>query len=149
MPTNTSELGDFDQRIEVLIIPVSDVDRSRDFYVRLGWRLDVTPPGVVQITPPGSATSVQFGPEGFTPAAPGSATAYLVVADIVTAREALIAAGVEVTDYFHRTTEGFTPGLDPARTTYSTRATFPTPTTTPGSSKKSPPASPAASNLQA
>ncbi|MET7283376.1 VOC family protein [Kribbella sp. NPDC005582] len=124
MPTNTSELGDFAQRIEVLILPVSDVDRSRDFYVRLGWRLDVTPPGVVQLTPPGSATSVQFGPEGFTPAAPGSATAYLVVADIVTAREALVAAGVEVTDYFHATPDGMAPGLDPARATYRTRATF-------------------------
>jgi len=124
MPTNTSELGDFAQRIEVLILPVSDVDRSRDFYVRLGWRLDVTPPGVVQLTPPGSATSVQFGPEGFTPAAPGSATAYLVVADIVVAREALLAAGVKVTDYFHRGPDGMTPGLDPARATYSTRATF-------------------------
>ncbi|MFI5736602.1 VOC family protein [Kribbella sp. NPDC051587] len=126
MPTDTSGLGDFDQRIEVLVIPVSDVDRSRDFYVRLGWRLDVTPPWVVQLTPPGSATSVQFGPD-LTPATPGSATAFLVVADIVTAREALLAAGVPVTDYFHRTPEGFTPGLDPHRATYSTRATFPDP----------------------
>ncbi|MFK4088323.1 VOC family protein [Kribbella sp. NPDC020789] len=126
MSTDTSGLGDFHQRIEAIIIPVSDVDRSRDFYVRLGWRLDVTPPGVVQLTPPGSATSVQFGP-GITDAAPGSSTAYLVVADIVVAREALVAAGVPVTDYFHRAPDGFAPGLDPTRATYSTRATFPDP----------------------
>ncbi|GAB3936803.1 hypothetical protein GCM10029976_048960 [Kribbella albertanoniae] len=116
-------MSTFEQRIEALIIPVTDVDAARDFYVSLGWRLDVTPPGVVQLTPPGSATSVQFG-AGITPAAPGSSTAYLVVEDIVTAREALVAAGAPITDYFHRTAEGFTPGLDPERRTYSTRATF-------------------------
>ncbi|GAA0598613.1 glyoxalase [Kribbella sandramycini] len=118
-----SQLGTFDQRIEVLIIPVSDVDRSSAFYQSLGWRLDVTPPGVVQLTPPGSSASVQFG-AGLNPAQPGSSSAYLVVTDLVAAREALVAAGVEVSDYFHRGPDGFTPGLDPERQTYASRATF-------------------------
>jgi catechol 2,3-dioxygenase-like lactoylglutathione lyase family enzyme len=113
-----------DQRIEVVIISVADVERSRSFYVGIGWRLDATPPGVVQLTPPGSFTSVQFGPD-LNPAAPGSSVGYLVVDDIVSARNAILAVGVEVSDYFHRAADGqFLPGLDPERRTYSTRARF-------------------------
>src|ERR1700719_3756695 len=91
-----------DQKLEVVILPVSDVDRATQFYLRLGWRQDVTPPGsgVVQLTPPSSSCSVQFGAK-LTSAAPGSATSYLVVSDIVSARENLLAAGVQVREIFH------------------------------------------------
>ncbi|MFI5735037.1 VOC family protein [Kribbella sp. NPDC051587] len=121
--STTEKPGDFDQKVEAVIIAVSDVDRARDFYVGLGWRLDATPPGVVQLTPPGSATSIQFGPN-LNPAQPGSSIGYVVVSDIVEAREGLLKAGADVDDYFHRTAEGFAPGLDPERRTYSTRARF-------------------------
>ena len=113
----------FDVKIEVLVIPVSDIDRATEFYRRLGWRLDATPSGVVQFTPHGSACSIQFG-ANLTSAAPGSAKAYLVVSDLVTARTALIAAGVEVGEIFHLGPNGLTPGLDPQRGTYRSRAVF-------------------------
>ncbi len=76
--------GKVDMKLEVVTIPVSDVDRATDFYLRLGWRQDVTPPGsgVVQLTPPGSACSVHFG-KNRTSAAPGSAEGlWLIVSDI-------------------------------------------------------------------
>src|ERR1700744_3536608 len=93
--TLDAKVTGLDQKLEVMMIPVADVERAKQFYVRLGWRLDVTPPWVVQITPPGSPASIQFGAT-LTKAAPGSATGYLVVSDIVTAREKLLAAGLEV-----------------------------------------------------
>ena len=65
-----------DMKVEVIVISVSDIDRAKEFYLKLGWRLDVTPPNVVQFTPPGSWCSVQFGKD-LTSAAPGSAKAYL------------------------------------------------------------------------
>ena len=74
-----------DMKLEVIVIPVSDVDRAKEFYKKLGWRLDVTPPFVVQFTPPGSWCSVQFG-KNLTSAAPGSSKAYLIVSDIVATR---------------------------------------------------------------
>jgi catechol 2,3-dioxygenase-like lactoylglutathione lyase family enzyme len=107
-----------DQKLEVVIIPVADVDRAREFYQRLGWRLDATPPGVVQLTPPGSWCSVQFG-ETLTSAAPGSGKGYLIVSDIEAIRNQLVAAGVEVGDIFHRTPHGFENGLDPERRSYA------------------------------
>jgi catechol 2,3-dioxygenase-like lactoylglutathione lyase family enzyme len=58
----TPSVGQADMKLEVVTIPVSDIDRATEFYRRLGWRQDVTPPGVIQFTPPGSACSVQFGP---------------------------------------------------------------------------------------
>jgi catechol 2,3-dioxygenase-like lactoylglutathione lyase family enzyme len=116
-------LGTFDQKVEVVVVPVADIERAKEFYVRLGWRLDVTPPTVVQLTPPGSWCSVQFG-ASLTTAAPGTATAYLVVTDIVAARDALIAAGVEVGDLFHLGPNGVEDGPDPDRGTYRTRAVF-------------------------
>ncbi|QRP50964.1 glyoxalase [Amycolatopsis sp. FDAARGOS 1241] len=112
-----------DMKVEVLVLPVGDVERAKEFYERLGWRLDPTPPGVVQFTPPGSACSVQFG-EGLTDAEPGSAKGYLVVADIVAARDALLAAGVEVGEIFHDGPGGREAGLDPDRGTYRSRTTF-------------------------
>src|SRR5213083_2985669 len=90
-------------KLEVIVIPVSDVDRAEEFYRRLGWRQDVTPPGsgVFQFTPHGSACSVQFG-KTLTSAAPGSAQrTYLIVSNIEAARDALIEAGIEVSEIFH------------------------------------------------
>src|SRR6187399_2980164 len=87
-----------DMKLEVVVIPVSDVDRAEQFYRKLGWRQDVTPPGsgVYQFTPHGSACSIQFG-KTLTSAAPGSAQkTYLIVSDIEAARDAIIAAGIEV-----------------------------------------------------
>src|SRR5436305_7396134 len=93
---------DIDMKLEVVVVPVADVDRAVEFYRRIGWRQDVTPPGVVQFTPHGSWCSVQFG-ASLTEAAPGSSKEYLIVADLTTAREALVAAGVEVSEVFHVT----------------------------------------------
>jgi catechol 2,3-dioxygenase-like lactoylglutathione lyase family enzyme len=112
-----------DMKIEVLVLPVSDVARATEFYGRLGWRLDATPPGVVQFTPPSSWCSVQFGP-GLSSAAPGWAKAYLVVSDIEAARDALLAAGVEVGDLSHLGPDGLASGPDPERRSYRTRASF-------------------------
>jgi catechol 2,3-dioxygenase-like lactoylglutathione lyase family enzyme len=121
--TTSMPTADLDQKLEVVVIPVSDVDRATDFYLKLGWRQDVTPPGVVQLTPHGSDCSVQFGAT-LTSAAPGSAKAYLVVSDIVAARDALIAAGADVSDVFHLGPDGPESGPDPERRSYFSRATF-------------------------
>jgi catechol 2,3-dioxygenase-like lactoylglutathione lyase family enzyme len=100
-----------DLKLEVVIIPVADVDRAKDFYGGLGWRLDADFAfdngfRVVQFTPPGSAASVQFG-VNMTSAGPGSVqNLYLIVADIETARSALAARGVEVTEVFHPSAPG-------------------------------------------
>jgi catechol 2,3-dioxygenase-like lactoylglutathione lyase family enzyme len=115
-----------DMKLEVVTIPVSDVERSTEFYRRVGWRQDVTPPGsgVVQFTPPGSWCSVQFGTNR-TSAAPGSAqNQFLIVSDVVAAREQLVAAGVEVSEIFHRGAEGVAGGPDPTRASYNSLATF-------------------------
>src|SRR5580704_2688949 len=90
--------GNVDMKLEVVTIPVSNVDRATEFYSRVGWRQDVTPPGsgVTQFTPPGSWCSVQFGPNR-TSATPGSAQGlFLIVSDIGAARQQLVASGVEV-----------------------------------------------------
>ena len=95
-----------DLKLEVVVIPVSDVDRAKRFYQSLGWRLDADFPGpenwrVVQFTPPGSPCSIHFG-KGVTTAAPGSIkNLYLVVSDIEAARAELIGRGVEVSEAFH------------------------------------------------
>jgi len=95
-----------DMKLEVVVIPVADVDRGKEFYGRLGWRLDAdfrfdNGFRVVQFTPPSSGTSIQFGTK-VTPAAPGSAQSlYLVVSDIQAAREGLVARGVDVSKVFH------------------------------------------------
>ncbi|WP_433258561.1 VOC family protein [Streptosporangium sp. CA-135522] len=123
MSPSQAQLGGFDQKIEVVIIPVSDVERATKFYTSLGWRLDVTPPWVVQLTPPGSGCSVQFG-ENLTSAPPGSATSYVIVSDIEAIRNALVAARIEVEETYHVTEDGPVPGLDPERGTYRSRATF-------------------------
>ncbi len=112
-----------DMKLEVVIIPVSDVERAKEFYTKVGWRVDVTPPGVVQLTPPGSWCSVQFG-ANLTSAKPGSCKGYLIVSDIVAAREKLVDAGIEVGEFFHIGPEGRVDGLDPERRTYRSRASF-------------------------
>jgi catechol 2,3-dioxygenase-like lactoylglutathione lyase family enzyme len=95
-----------DQKLEVVVIPVSDVDRAKEFYGSLRWRLDAdVAPGdnlrLVQLTPPGSGCSIQFG-TGLTSAAPGSAQdRYLIVSDIGAARAELVARGVEASEVFH------------------------------------------------
>jgi catechol 2,3-dioxygenase-like lactoylglutathione lyase family enzyme len=115
-----------DMKLEVIVIPVSDVERAQQFYRKLGWRQDVTPPdsGVFQFTPRGSACSVQFG-KGLTSATPGSAQRdYLIVSDIEATRSSLVAAGIDVGEIFHITLDGPVTGLDPERGTYRSRALF-------------------------
>lgn len=115
-----------DMKLEVIVIPVSDVDRAEKFYQRLGWRQDVTPPGsgVFQFTPRGSACSVQFG-KTLTSAAPGSVQrTYLIVSDIEAARNAILAAGIEVSEIFHFGPNGPLNGPDPDRGSYRSLATF-------------------------
>jgi catechol 2,3-dioxygenase-like lactoylglutathione lyase family enzyme len=124
MSTTSAGVRTVDMKLEVIVIPVSDVDRAREFYTRLGWRLDVTPPGVVQLTPPGSSCSVQFG-GNLTSAAPGSAQrTYLIVSDIEAARDQLVAAGIEVSEVFHLGPDGPESGPDPERASYRSLATF-------------------------
>ena len=125
-----------DLKLEVVVIPVSDVDRARDFYVGLGWRLDADFADdegfrIVQLTPHGSACSIQFGSK-ITSAAPGSATnLYLVVPDVQAARDAIAAAGVAISDVFHEGSLGdrFHPearvaGAAPNGATYGSFASF-------------------------
>src|SRR5947209_14696376 len=103
--------GRVDQKLEAVVIPVRDVDCAKQFYVRLGWRLDADFPfdngfRVVQFTPPGSGCSIQFGTE-MTSAMPGSARGlYLIVSDIEAARSDLVSHGVEVSEVFHAGTPG-------------------------------------------
>jgi catechol 2,3-dioxygenase-like lactoylglutathione lyase family enzyme len=128
-----------DLKLEVVVIPVSDIDRSKEFYGRLGWRLDADFSfdngfRIVQFTPPGSGCSLQFGTD-LTPAAPGSAqNTYLIVSDIDAAREQLIARGADVGEVFHPAAPGaqFRPGSSGGRVvgpaddhqTYSSFASF-------------------------
>ena len=118
-----------DLKLEVVVISVSDVDRAKEFYGRLGWRLDAdfrfdNGLRIVQFTPPGSGCSIQFG-RNITAAAPGSAQGlYLVVSDIEAARNDLIARGVEVGGVFHPGPGGQVSGPDPEHRSYFSRASF-------------------------
>ncbi len=109
--TSDASVARVDMKFEAVVIPVSDVDRAKQFYARLGWRLDAdfrfdNGFRVVQFTPPGSACSVQFGTD-ITSAAPGSAHGlYLIVSDIGAAHAELVARGVEISDVFHAGTPG-------------------------------------------
>jgi catechol 2,3-dioxygenase-like lactoylglutathione lyase family enzyme len=137
MGTPTKEIGmstsarTVDMKLEVIVIPVSDVDRAKRFYAGLGWRLDADfvvgdEFRVVQLTPPGSPCSIHFG-KGVTPAVPGSARGlYLIVSDIEAARAELVERGVDVSEVFHRAGPGKPPqnGPDPERRSYSSFATF-------------------------
>ncbi len=103
--------GIVDEKLEVVVIPVSDVDRAKEFYGSLGWRLDADRAvgdsfRIVQLTPPGSECSIQFG-TGLTSAAPGSAQhLYLIVSDIGAARDDLVARGVQASEVFHEGAPG-------------------------------------------
>ena len=107
----TPSVGRVDQKLEVVVIPVSDAERAKEFYGRLGWRLDADRASgddfrILQFTPPGSDCSIQFG-TNITSAAPGSAQSlYLVVSDIQAARDELVARGVEVSEVFHEGAPG-------------------------------------------
>ena len=125
-----------DMKLEVVVLPVADVERAKRFYGSMGWRLDADFANgndwrVVQMTPPGSQSSVLFG-KGFTTAEPGSVKGtFLVVDDVEAARAELVGHDVEVSDVFHFEgplhvdgTEGRVPGPDPKRQSYSSWASF-------------------------
>jgi catechol 2,3-dioxygenase-like lactoylglutathione lyase family enzyme len=119
-----------DYKLEVVIVPVADVDRAKAFYVdTAGFILDVDHRAsdefrVVQVTPPGSACSITFG-VGLSDAAPGSYRGtHLVVTDIVAARAELVDRGVAVSDIRHMTPEGWKPGPHPDRSDYNSFADF-------------------------
>jgi catechol 2,3-dioxygenase-like lactoylglutathione lyase family enzyme len=126
---DTSEVGTIDMKLEVVTLPVSDVDRAKRFYQDLGFRLDADfafsdEVRGVQLTPPRSECSIHFG-TGITTAEPGSVQRLvLAVEDIDAAREDLIRRGVEVSELFHREGGEFPPGPDPDRGTYMTYASF-------------------------
>ncbi|HEX4483763.1 MAG TPA: VOC family protein [Solirubrobacteraceae bacterium] len=136
-PSDGPGAGAVEMKLEVVVVPVSDVDRAKRFYQRLGWRLDAdlaVEDGfrVVQLTPPGSRCSVIFG-AGITSAAPGSVQSLmLIVQDIDEARKQLAEQGVEVSEVFHDEggvfhhagTERRVPGADPQGRSYSTWASF-------------------------
>ena len=114
--TNEPKAAPLDMKFEIVVIPVSDVDRAKDFYAKLGWRLDAdyaAPTNdfrVIQFTPPGSGCSVIFG-KNVTAATPGSAQGlYLIVSDIEAARREILDRGVAVSDVFHN--EGVYSGTD-------------------------------------
>jgi len=129
--------GTVEMKLEVVVLPVSDVDRARAFYEQLGWRLDADFATsedfrVVQFTPPGSACSIIFG-KGITAGEPGSVQdLQLTVFDIEAARAALLGRGIDVGEPFHDVggvfhhagTEGRAPGADPNRTDYGSFAAF-------------------------
>jgi catechol 2,3-dioxygenase-like lactoylglutathione lyase family enzyme len=126
-----------DFKLEIVVLPVADVDRAKRFYESLGFRLDADFPGadgfrVVQLTPPGSAASIIFG-DGVTASPAGSAQGiYLVVDDIIAAREYVAARGVNVSEVYHDAGGVFehagtahrVPGPDPNRASYCSFASF-------------------------
>src|SRR5579859_3485442 len=138
-PVSGATAAKVDMKFEVIVIPVADVDRSKAFYAKLGWRLDAdfgfdNGFRVVQFTPPGSGCSVQFGTK-ITTATPGSAQGlYLIVSDIAAARAQLAERGAEVSGVFHPGSPGaqFEPGGGDSRVSgrapdggsYSSFATF-------------------------
>jgi catechol 2,3-dioxygenase-like lactoylglutathione lyase family enzyme len=117
-------------KLELVLLPVSDVDKAKEFYTgQLGFNLDVDHRAgdqfrVVQLTPPGSACSISFG-IGISDAAPGTVRGtHLIVTDIEKARAELVGRGVEVSDVRHMTPDGFVPGADPAHADYNSFADF-------------------------
>ena len=132
----TPEVQPGEVRLEVVVLPVSDVDRAKEFYSTLGWRLDADVAAgddfrIVQFNPPGSGCSIQFG-TNISSAAPGSAQSlYLIVSDIDAARNDLLARGVEVSEVFHEGAPGArfhevgrVAGPAPGHSTYGSFATF-------------------------
>jgi catechol 2,3-dioxygenase-like lactoylglutathione lyase family enzyme len=129
---DATSVGKVDMKLEVVIIPVSDVDRAKAFYEGLGWRLDADIARgdafrIVQLTPSGSGCSVAFG-RGIPTAAPGTTPGLeLIVSDIEAARDDLLARGVEAVEIFHGspfTPEGRISGPDPEHRSYLTYGSF-------------------------
>jgi catechol 2,3-dioxygenase-like lactoylglutathione lyase family enzyme len=135
-------VANVDMKFEIVVIPVADVNRAKEFYSRLGWRLDADYDSgkgfrIIQFTPPGSGCSIIFG-DGVTGAKPGSAQGlYLIVSDIEAARSALLTRGIEVSETFHGDAGVFAGkdepylfgskrvnGPDPARSSYKSFASF-------------------------
>jgi catechol 2,3-dioxygenase-like lactoylglutathione lyase family enzyme len=141
--TEAANVPKVDMKFEIAVIPVSDVDRAKEFYQRIGWRLDADYAAsggdfrVIQFTPPGSGASVIFG-KNVTAAAPGSAQGlYLIVSDIEAARQELVKRGVAVSEVFHGTAGAYigpdepylfgrarVSGPDPERSSYRSFASF-------------------------
>ena len=133
----TARAGTVDMKLEVIVIPVSDVDRAKRFYGDLGWRLDIDYKAgndfrVIQFTPPGSGCSIIFG-KNVTAAAPGSVQGlHLIVSNIEAARDELIRRGVEISDLFHDAGGVFhhfggaylVSGPNPGRQSFATYASF-------------------------
>jgi catechol 2,3-dioxygenase-like lactoylglutathione lyase family enzyme len=132
--TEPVKAGEF--KLEVVVVPVSDVDRAKEFYASLGWRLDADVARgeglrLVQFTPPGSGCSIQFG-TNIASGAPGSVQSlYLIVADVEAARNELLTRGVEVGEVFHEEAlgarfhdPGRAAGPAPDRGTYGSFAAF-------------------------
>ena len=134
---SASDMGAVDMKLEVIVIPVSDVDRAAKFYGGLGWRVDADIAGaggtrILQLTPPGSQCSIIFGTH-LTPSAAGSAQfMHLIVSDIVAARAELVDKGVDASEVFHDSAGGYdrfdprarASGPDPRRRTYASFVTF-------------------------
>jgi catechol 2,3-dioxygenase-like lactoylglutathione lyase family enzyme len=132
--TPAVKAGEF--KLEVVVIPVSDIDRAKEFYESLGWRLDADIAHgddfrIVQFTPPGSGCSIQFGTNIASDAPGSSQSLYLSVADIEAARDELLARGVEVSEVFHEGAPGArfhdsgrVPGPAPEHSTYGSFAAF-------------------------
>ena len=104
-PTSETSVAKVDMKLEVVVVPVSDVDRAKEFYAKLGWRLDADFAGedwrVIQFTPPGSGCSVIFG-KNVTAATPGSAQGlYLIASDVEGARDELLRRGIKISEVFH------------------------------------------------
>jgi catechol 2,3-dioxygenase-like lactoylglutathione lyase family enzyme len=136
-----TSIAPVDMKFEIVVVPVSDIDRAKEFYAKLGWRLDADYDNgkdfrIIQFTPPGSSCSVIFG-KNVTPAAPGSTQGlYLIVSDIQAAREELVDRGVQISEVFHNegvyagTDEPFlfgrvrVSGPDPDRRSYRSFASF-------------------------
>ena len=126
-----STVGQVDLKFEVQIIPVSDVDRAKEFYQQVGFRIDADDAPmdglrIVQTTPPGSAASVNFG-LGITTAEPGSANSGLIVSDIEAAHDELAGRGIDVSDIWHGPpypVQARQPGIDPERTSYGSFFSF-------------------------
>jgi catechol 2,3-dioxygenase-like lactoylglutathione lyase family enzyme len=117
-----------DMKLEVEIVPVSDVDRAKEFYQRLGCRLDIDDVvgddfRVVQLTPPGSGCSITFG-KGVTAAAPGSLRGGLIVSDIEAARNELVARRIDASEVFHGSPFSRISGPDPERQSYNSYVSF-------------------------
>ena len=135
-PIETPRARTVDFKLEVVVIPVSDVDRAAEFYAKLGWRIDADiahgDHRILQFTPPGSPCSIIFG-TGVTPSAPGTAQfLHLVVSDIEAAHAELVSKGVDASEVFHDAGGGYNrfdpavraSGPDPQRRTYASFVTF-------------------------